>query len=63
MGSITKDDLIVRLSDYPDDAEVIFEISEFVKNPETGKREQKHSIAFINGIRYDKDFNEIRLMN
>ena len=58
MGSITKDDLIVAIEEYPNDAEVIFEISE---KGQDGK--PKHSIAYINGIKYDKDFNEIRLMN
>ena len=31
MSSITKDDLIKKISDYPGDAEVIFELSELVK--------------------------------
>lgn len=63
MSSISKADLINCLEGYPDDAEVIFELKERVKNPKTGKSELKCSLAFINGIMYDKDFNEIHLMN
>lgn len=57
MSSISKEELISCIENYPDDAEVIMEIST--------KYDVKAgtSIAYINGIMYDEIYNEIRLMN
>lgn len=57
MGSISKNELLTALESYPDDAEVVMEI--------TTKYDIKAgtSIAYINAIRYDETFNDIRLMN
>lgn len=57
MSSISKEELISCIENYPDDAEVIMEIST--------KYDVKAgtSIAYINGIMYDEIHNEIRLMN
>lgn len=57
MSSISKEELVAILKSYPDDAEVIMET--------TTKYDVKAgtSIAYINGIRYDENYNEIRLMN
>lgn len=58
MSSISKAELIAALEPYPDDAEVIFEIRE-----RDDEGDILRSIAYINGIRHNKDFNEIYLMN
>lgn len=50
---MTNQELIFILQSYPLDAEVLFEINDY----------HKTSIAFINGIKFERDFNEIRLMN
>lgn len=57
MSSITKCELIAALENYPDDYEVIFEIHE--------KKDGKNitSLAYINGIRCEEFWHEIRLIN
>lgn len=57
MSSICVEDLVNILQQYPEDYEVIFEVRELVD----GK--PKTSIAYINGIRADNEYREIRLMN
>lgn len=57
MSSISVGELRYILSRYPDDYKVIMEI--------TTKYDVKAgtSIAFINGVKPDNEFREIRLMN
>lgn len=58
MSSITVGDLKKYLDDYPDDYEVIMEIRSKTKD---GKKEE--FIAYINGIKQDELFREVRLLN
>lgn len=57
MSSISVGDLKTVLADYPEDYEVIMEI--------TTRYDVKAgtSIAYINGVKPDDDFREIRLIN
>lgn len=57
MSSISVGELKYILSMYPDDYEVIMEITTKYDV------EAVTSIAFINGIKSDNEFREIRLMN
>lgn len=57
MSSISVGELKYILSMYPDDYEVIMEITTKYDV------EAVTSIAFINGIKPDNEFREIRLMN
>lgn len=60
MSSITVGELKSYLDYYPDDYEVIMYITEFSKDMPNN---QKHSIAYINGIKQDDDYKELHLMN
>lgn len=62
MSSILVGELKSHLEEYPDDYEVIMEIASREKN-HLGDYEDKISIAFINGIRAENDYREVRLMN
>ena len=57
MSSICNEDLIQVLKRYPPDTEVVMEIRTKYESP------PGTSIAYINGIRYEEDVNEVRLMN
>lgn len=57
MSSISVGELKYILSMYPDDYEAIMEITTKY-NVEAGA-----SIAFINGVKPDNEFREIKLMN
>lgn len=57
MSSISVGELRYILSRYPDDYEVIMEITTKY-DVEAGT-----SIAFINGVKPNNEFREIRLMN
>lgn len=61
MSSISKGELIDILQYYPDDAEVIMNIRHNYDIP----KEEGHKgwIAYINGIEYDSEHKEIKLMN
>lgn len=57
MSSISVEELKMILEEYPDSAEVIMELrTKYDFKAGT-------SIAYINGVNYDKEHNEIRLMN
>lgn len=58
MSSISVGELKAELDNYPDDYEVIMNIRSKTKD---GKKEE--FIAFIYGIKQDKLFKEVRLMN
>ena len=61
MSSITVGELKIVLSHYPDDAEVIMNIRHnYDILEEVGK---KGWIAYINGIKYDEEYNEVKIMN
>ena len=60
MSSISVGELKRFLESYPDNYEVIMSLTEY--DP-TKKDKRKHSIAFINGIKCDDDYREVRLMN
>lgn len=61
MSSITKYELVEFLKDYPDNAEVVINIHhKYDISKESGVNGW---ISYINGIGYDKEHNEIKLMN
>lgn len=61
MSSISVGDLISILENYPDDYEVVMNIKH--KYPISKESGFKGWCAYINGVRVDDDFREIRLMN
>lgn len=63
MSSISVSELISHLQSYPDDYEVIMDWKWKEYNQAKDEVEQKHSIAFINGIERNDGYREVRLMN
>lgn len=61
MSSISVGELKSILENYPNDYEVIMNIKH--KYPISKESGEKGWIAYINGIRIDDDFREIKLMN
>lgn len=57
MSSISVGELKYCLEEYPDDYEVIMNW----KWKENG--DSKEAIAYINGIKLDNDYREVRLLN
>lgn len=61
MSSISVGELKSLLENYPDDYEVVMNIKH---KYQTSKKEGLRSwCAYINGVKVDDDFREIRLMN
>lgn len=61
MSSITVFELKNILNRYPDNAEVVMQLHhKYDISKESG---EKGWIAYINGINYNEDFREVRLMN
>lgn len=61
MSSISVIELKSILDKYPDDAEVVMSIRhKYDISKESG---EKGWIAYINGVLYDNDYNEVKLMN
>ena len=61
MSSISVSDLKSILENYPDDYEVVMNIKhKYPISKEEGLRGWR---AYINGVKADDDFREIRLMN
>ena len=61
MSSISVGDLKSILENYPDDYEVVMNINhKYTISKEEGLRGWR---AYINGVKADDDFREIRLMN
>lgn len=63
MSSILVGELIDHLKLYPESYEVIMDWTWKEWDEANQKSEQKHSIAYINGIARDDDYKEIRLLN
>lgn len=61
MSSISVGELKSILNLYPDDVEVVMNIKHKYDIPKEAGI--KGWISYINGVRYDKNFNEVRLMN
>ena len=61
MSSISVGELKSILENYPDDYEVVMNIKH--KYPISKKEGFRDCCAYINGIKADDDFREIRLMN
>ena len=61
MSSISVGDLKVILDTYPDDYEVVMNIKH--KYPISKEEGLSGWCAYINGVKVDNDFREIRLMN
>ena len=61
MSSISVSDLKSILENYPDDYEVVMNIKH--KYPISKKEGLRGWYAYINGVKVDDDFREIRLMN
>lgn len=61
MSSISVGELKSILENYPDDYEVVMNIKH--KYPISKESGFKGWCAYINGVRVDDDFREIRLMN
>ena len=61
MSSISVSDLKAILKNYPDDQEVVMNIKH--KYPISKKEGLIGWYAYINGVKTDDDFREIRLIN
>lgn len=61
MSSILVGELKSILENYPDDYEVVMNIKH--KYPISKKEDLRDWYAYINGVKADDDFQEIRLMN
>ena len=61
MSSISVSDLKSILENYPDDYEVVMNIKH--KYPISKKEGLRGWYAYINGVKVDDDFREVKLMN
>ena len=61
MSSISVGELKSILENYPDDYEVVMNINH--KYPISNKEGLRGCYTYINGVKVDDDFRELRLMN